>query len=161
MNITQELTTEQIQTLKHWLFKENARIENEKQKLIDERREFENDKNEFSRQKEAHFNMHDIMKNQLVREKQIFDQKWKILERELKNLAFDKEQLKKSKAEVVMKNNYIGTEVFFIGVNNEKDLRKRFKDLSKIFHPDTGQGDQNIMSEIIAEYEKLKFDFRT
>ena len=92
MNITDELTMEQIQAMKHWLFKENLRIESEKQKILDDKRNLEIEKHDFSREKEAHYNMHDIMKNQLVREKQIFDQKWKILERELKNLFKPKKE---------------------------------------------------------------------
>jgi len=153
MNITDELTAEQIKIFKQWLFKENARLENEKQKLQDE-------KAIFLREKEAHFNMHDIMKNQLVREKQIFDQKWKILERELRNLAYDKDSFEKAKKEYQAKGSFKGAEIFFIGIKTDKDLKKRYKELTKIFHPDNEVGDARIMIEINEEYAKLKFDFQ-
>lgn len=153
MNITDELTAEQMKVLKHWLFKENARLENEKQA-------FEADKRDFYREKEAHYSMHDIMKNQLVREKQIFDQKWKILERELRNLAYDKDSFEKTKKEYILKGSFKGAEIFFVGVKTDKDLKKRYKELTKIFHPDNEIGDSRIMIEINEEYEKLKFDFR-
>ena len=160
MNITDELTTEQIQAMKHWLFKENARLENEKQRLQDEMKSFEALKYGFLREKEAHFNMHDIMKNQLVREKQIFEQKWKILERELKNLAYDKDSFEKTKKANAVKGNFKGAEIFFTGIKTDKDLKKRYKELTKIFHPDNGMGTALIMSEINEEYSKLKFDFQ-
>lgn len=153
MNITEELTIEQMQVLKHWLFKENARLENE-------RLTFEADKRDFIREKEAHYSMHDIMKNQLVREKQIFDQKWKVLERELRNLAFDKDKFEKTKRENVLKGNFKGAEIFFAGIKTDKDLKKRYKELIKIFHPDNEVGDSAIMIEINEEYEKLKFNFQ-
>lgn len=160
MNITDELTAEQIQAIKHWLFKENLRIENEKQLLAEEKRALETEKHDFSREKEAHYNMHDIMKNQLVREKQIFDQKWKILERELKNLAFDRDSLEKAKKDFKNSGSVKGTEVLFKGIKNSRDLKKRYKELIKIFHPDNDMGDESIMVEINKEYEKLKFDFQ-
>lgn len=160
MNITDDLTTEQVQAIKHWLFKENLRIENEKLKIHDEKRALENEKHDFSREKEAHYNMHDIMKNQLVREKQIFDQKWKILERELKNLAYDRDSLEKAKKQYNNQASLKGTEVLFRGIKSGKDLKKRYKELTKIFHPDNDMGDESIMIEINKEYEKLKFDFQ-
>lgn len=159
MNTTEELTEEQIKIMKHWLFKENARLENEKQKLREEREEFAFEKTEFLREKEAHFNMHDIMKNQLVREKQIFEQKWKILERELRNLAFEKEQFKKNKDEFAINSSGGMADILFSGVKNEKELKKRYKDLTKIFHPDSGMDDSGVMQSINIEYNKMKNRF--
>jgi hypothetical protein len=45
---------------------------------------------------------------------------------------------------------------FFRGVDNEIDLRKRYKELLKIFHPDNKCGDTKTLIRIQAEYENLK-----
>jgi hypothetical protein len=45
---------------------------------------------------------------------------------------------------------------FFKGVDNESDLRKRYKELLKIFHPDNKCGDTSTLLCIQTEYEKLK-----
>jgi hypothetical protein len=45
---------------------------------------------------------------------------------------------------------------FFRGVDNELDLRKRYKELLKIFHPDNKCGDTKTLIRIQTEYENLK-----
>jgi hypothetical protein len=45
---------------------------------------------------------------------------------------------------------------FFRGIDNEIDLRKRYKELLKIFHPDNKCGDTKTLIRIQAEYENLK-----
>jgi hypothetical protein len=45
---------------------------------------------------------------------------------------------------------------FFRGVDNEIELRKRYKELLKIFHPDNKCGDTKTLILIQTEYEKLK-----
>ena len=46
-------------------------------------------------------------------------------------------------------------EMFFMGVGNEKSLRKRYKDLIKIYHPDNLNGDTGTIQEINREYQVL------
>ena len=53
-------------------------------------------------------------------------------------------------------NNYCGSCVFFSGVDNELALRKRYKELLKIFHPDNRCGDTKTLLLIQKEYEKMK-----
>ena len=53
-------------------------------------------------------------------------------------------------------NNYCGSCVFFRGVDNELALRKRYKELLKIFHPDNRCGDTKTLLLIQKEYEKMK-----
>jgi chromosome segregation ATPase len=45
---------------------------------------------------------------------------------------------------------------FFRGVDNEIELRKRYKELLKIFHPDNKCGDTKTLIMIQTEYENLK-----
>ena len=46
-------------------------------------------------------------------------------------------------------------EMFFSGVENRQSLKKRYKDLIKIYHPDNLDGDKNTVQEINSEYHKL------
>lgn len=45
---------------------------------------------------------------------------------------------------------------FFRGVDNDMALRKRYKELLKIFHPDNKCGDTKTLLLIQTEYESLK-----
>ena len=47
-------------------------------------------------------------------------------------------------------------EMFFAGVTSELALKKRYKDLIKIYHPDNISGDTNTIQEINREYDELK-----
>ena len=40
--------------------------------------------------------------------------------------------------------------------DNEDALKKRYKDLIKIYHPDNLNGDKDTIQEINMEYEKMK-----
>lgn len=49
--------------------------------------------------------------------------------------------------------------VFFKGVEKEEDLRKRYRELLKIYHPDNQSGDQELTQSIQKEYEYLQSYF--
>ena len=44
------------------------------------------------------------------------------------------------------------------GVTDEKGLKKRYKDLIKVFHPDNFNGDNVTLQNINREYETLLHD---
>ena len=50
----------------------------------------------------------------------------------------------------------LAASVFFSGVNNMRSLKKRYKDLIKIFHPDNAEGDTDVIQKINEEYEVLR-----
>lgn len=147
--------------VKQWFFKETVRIEHEKQLLEDEKarinrqkRELDSSKREYERQK-----AYDA--SQLEREKRLFETKWKILETELRDVACEKQKLEREKAfykEVIAfeQKSDLDAGVFFKGVDNEGALKKRYKDLMKIFHPDNLNGDTDTIQEISREYDSLR-----
>ncbi|MCR5358123.1 MAG: J domain-containing protein, partial [Lachnospiraceae bacterium] len=49
--------------------------------------------------------------------------------------------------------------VFFNGIDNVLALKKRYRDLLKIFHPDNMDGDSATVQEINREYDILKDQF--
>ena len=46
--------------------------------------------------------------------------------------------------------------LFFRGVTHPLALKKRYKDLIKIYHPDNSCGDKWILQQINTEYDRLK-----
>ena len=48
---------------------------------------------------------------------------------------------------------------FFLGVSSLSGLKKRYRDLMKVYHPDNENGDENTVLYINNEYEKLKARF--
>lgn len=107
-------------------------------------------------------------RDRMSREKDLFDMKWKVLETETQKLADDKKKFEREKAfySKVLKFNeendgqseteqIAGAQIFFIGVGSEKSLKKRYKELLKIYHPDNLDGDTGTIQEINREYDEL------
>ena len=87
------------------------------------------------------------------------ERKRKELEREKKYHAWEeqkREQKKERKAYESESTLTMKPELFFRGVGNELMLKKRYKDLIKIYHPDNVAGDTRTVQEINKEYEKMK-----
>ncbi len=88
----------------------------------------------------------------------------KKLEREMAEFEKTKAATKESKGGFGSRNGQrvsgiFNASQFFIGVNNNLALRKRYKDLLKIFHPDNLCGDETIVKAINEEYERLRAEF--
>ena len=140
-------------------------LENERKALEEQRRTLERERQEFTRRVE-------IEDRRLEQQQKLFDMKFKILEEELVKLASEKEHVEKQKAfyqrvhdfEFHSSSNYykpepvdniVKGEMFFSGVGSKQSLKKRYKDLIKIYHPDNLDGDKETIQEINSEYHKL------
>lgn len=136
-------------------------LEEERRELDNQRRKLDIEKKEFIRRVE-------IEDRRLEREQQLFSMKVKILEEELIKLATEKEEVQKKKdfyervyqyetysRQEIKQAEIIRGELFFRGVENKQSLKKRYKDLIKIYHPDNLDGDNNTVQEINKEYHYL------
>lgn len=139
-------------------------LEEERRRLEEQRRSLERERREFTRWVE-------IEDRRLEQQQQLFDMKFRILEEELKKLATEKEHIQKQKAFYsrvsdfesgsrrdacsVQEGSVVKGELFFSGVGSKQSLRKRYKDLIKIYHPDNLDGDTDTIQEINSEYNKL------
>ena len=153
-----------VQELSEELIAEEAGRElltQERQKLDEERRKFEREKKEFYFKQE-------MEEKRLTEEARLFQMKWKILEGELQRLAKEKKELEIEKEHYYHKyNSYeehsvrmeTDAEMFFSGVNNELALKKRYKELIKIYHPDNLAGDTVTLQMINKTYDILKQQF--
>lgn len=140
--------------------------------LSDARLELERAMLEFEKQKER-FNLDmELKQKSLNASMQLFNMKWGVLEEETRRLAEDTAKAEKRKQFFDRVNSYqnsgygsdndkhydniVNAELFFKGVASPQALRKRYKDLIKIYHPDAENGDKQIVQEINREYANLK-----
>ena len=133
------------------------------QALTDRHKELEKAWNDLLKEKrEFEARIHTLEQQ----EKQ-FELKWDMLIRETQKLADDKKQFERKKkffehVQVNAEDSYSQTdnivhgEMFFSGVSTQKALKKRYKELIKIYHPDGESGDTATVAEINREYEDLK-----
>lgn len=153
-----------------WLFQDTAEgeyqrqnLRRERQKLAEEKRLLEKEKRDFHCKKQ-------LEEKRLAQEKKLFEMKWKILEDELQKLARDRQDIELEKEQYYSNMNencyvegnghrIVKGELFFSGVGNERALKKRYKELIKIFHPDNVDGDNDTLLEINREYDNLKKAF--
>lgn len=156
-----------------WGFQEVVEIEHRKQEILEENKKlkekvkiFEEEKRQFEKEKREFLLKKQLDDRKLEHEEQLFRMKWKILEDELKKLSAEKEQVERQRDfyryvsehesySSQMSSNVVKGEMFFCGVESEKELKKRYKDLIKIYHPDNISGDTTTIQEINSEYEKL------
>lgn len=156
-----DLSEEDINEKKKWLFKERLCLEEEKKKIEQERSLIEIQKGLLERQQSKS----SLLRKQLENQKILFDRQWQLLEQETRRLVSEKEQFERDKAR--FKDNTLrearrnmaltsNVNLFFKGVNDLASLKKRYKALQKIYHPDDANGDNSLIIAINQEYEKLK-----
>lgn len=145
---------------KKWLFKENIRLQELSRNLEDERKPIEIQMGMLQRQQSKNM----LLKKQLESQKDLFEQKWNILERETRQLAIDKDKFEREKLIYKDKvyrearrsmSNAENVKIFFKGVEDTTSLKKRYKALLKIYHPDNMHGDKELLQAINTEYERL------
>ncbi len=149
-------TEAELKDIKKWFFKENIRLQQEKNKLTEDKKAFETEKHVYEEQHEMAALKVRMLRSQLDREKKIFELKWKKLEEEVYRLAAERDEVAKAKQELQDLGSNTHYEIFFVGVNSEDSLRKRYRDLLKIFHPDNLNGDNTTLQEINKQYDSLK-----
>ena len=166
-------TQDDIMAFQQWYFKKTIEIERDKRKLEDDKRrlemqreKLERDRKDFCRQKEADARFR-------AQEEYVLQMKQQVLEDELRKLADEKQNMERKrefydrvrqfqqKQEPAPQKNrsVVKGELFFIGVQSEIALKKRYKDLVRIYHPDNMCGDTETLQEINREYDRLRTVF--
>ena len=154
------------------LLREQAElVKKDELRLAEEKKRFSEEKDEFKSQ------MHDWTKKirqereKLEEEQSFFDKKFKILEVGFKQLDADRRSFEAKKRafeyrkyekeqsdEFQSLSGELSSEetFFFRGVTHPLALKKRYKDLIKIYHPDNLCGDKTMLQQINKEYDMLK-----
>ncbi len=145
---------------KKYLFKENVRLNELKDELEADRELIDIQKGMLRNQQKKN----QLLQKQLESQRILFDQKWEILERETRQLALDKEKFNREKLMYRDKvyrearrsmSNAENVKIFFRGVNDTESVKKRYRSLLKIYHPDNTNGDNDLVLAINEEYERL------
>ena len=119
-------------------------------------------------------NRRTVMERKRLKEESLFfEKKMAILQDGFRQLEEDRKKLEKERRllreeEVSPKasdedgteNTLTVVQLLFRGVNNPLALRKRYRDLIKIFHPDNLFGDGELAGQINKEYLKRKQEER-
>ncbi len=161
---------DELNDLKSWLFKENIRIQMEhnelkrmEDKLLKERQQFQSEVTEVNRRLV-------VERKRLKQDETFFDKKLEILKNGFAQLEADRKKLERDRLKFEAdKNAHTGymrheksmdmAEMLFQGVNSHMALKKRYRDLIKMFHPDNVAGDHEMVLVINKIYEELKQDY--
>lgn len=138
--------TDKLREAKLWLFRENMRLESVRRELDQERRRLEEETVFFDKRLE-------ILKDGFRK----LDEDRQVLERQKRELARERTSYLEDRAcrgnEAVLEET---VQTLFRGTDNSLTLRKRYKDLVKIFHPDNLCGDEELVQMINREYVRRK-----
>ncbi len=164
------LETEEDQKLKElklFLFKENIRLENEKKEIHEAKDKLIRERAQFRTEMDM-LNHRIVLEQKRMKDENLFfDKKMQILKDGFRQLDYDRARLEKERSRFELErelwedeNTAVTTEdvatVLFRKASNPLALRKRYKDLMKIFHPDNLFGDADLVLLINKEYEKRK-----
>lgn len=106
-------------------------------------------------------------RQRLKQEEQFFNQKMEILKAGFADLDKAKREFEAQKMRYESQNTYYVDDdmpgysnptvrSLYSGITNPLMLKKRYKDLVKIFHPDNMAGDHELFKAITLEYERLQ-----
>ena len=167
--LEEELTEDEMQGLKFWLFRENIRIMTASAELEEQREKFELEKKQFKEEMKNLNRKMNAEQKRIHQDNQLVDERLKIIKDGFQKLDMDRRRLDKEWARLAAEkefleerglyDSYPETSVFFGGVKNLLMLKKRYKDLTKIYHPDNVAGDTEIIQRINREYERLKREY--
>lgn len=159
---------EELNELKSWLFRENVRLITASKELEEMQERFAQEKEQFQDEVKAINRKISVERDRLKEDSLFFEKKMDILKNGFAQLDMDRRRLEKERVKIeaqreVMEQPAYGmsrdVSAFFRGVKNPLALKKRYKDLIKIFHPDNVAGDKEIIQMINIEYENLKRDY--
>lgn len=165
-------TAYQEENFEKWCFSQAVEIEHTKSVLEEQRKCLEKEREQLRWDREEFEQMKQSRKKLMETESRIFAMKLDVLKREYSKLAAEKQYVEKKKREngagpdtgakgaASGKSSDVkyGT-IFFNGVFDEASLKKRYKDLMKIYHPDNAAGDTTVLQEINMEYDVMKKDY--
>lgn len=156
---------DELKEAKLWLFRENMRIQNERKELtaaqdkfLKERVSLRNELDELNRRT--------VMERKRLREDSLFfEKKMEILKEGFRDLERDRSAFEQEKkaltearnaADIAQESAENTAALLFRNVTNSLALRKRYRDLVKIFHPDNLLGDDELMQFINKEFTRRK-----
>lgn len=165
----EETTQDELQELKAWLFRENIRLATAAAELEEKQSKFTEEKERFQEEMKVLNRKMTNEQRRIKKDHQLVAEKLEIIKDGFQKLDMDRRRLDKEWARLTAEKEFMEehglydglpeVSVFYRGVKNPLTLKKRYKDLTKIFHPDNLAGDTEIIQRINREYESLKREF--
>ena len=158
---------DELKQAKLWLFQENMRLENERNEFIQARDKFLNERVKLRDELDALNRRTVIERKRLKEENLFFEKKMAILQDGFRQLEEDRRKFEREKKLFLYEKKYmheesdisVGNDIaraLFRNVNNPLALRKRYRDLVKIFHPDNLFGDAELAQQINREFMRRR-----
>lgn len=157
-----------LKSAKIWLFQENIRLENARRELETSQEKFLKERIRMRREMEE-LNLRMVQERKRLREENLFfEKKMAILQDGFRKLDEDRRSFERQRKLFEERTAGRGREetgglaieesvrLLFRGANNPLALRKRYRDLVKIFHPDNLFGDEELSQVINREYLRRK-----
>ena len=145
-------SVEELREAKLWLFQENMRLENLNRRMMQEKKRLK-EENLFFEKKLAilqdGFRQLEEDRHRLDRERQMFDRE---------KMERDRMFYRQRQDEPRLSGDNVAQALFRNVKNNPLALRKRYKDLVKIFHPDNLFGDEELIQLINREFSRRRRD---
>lgn len=155
-----DLSEEELLKLKRFLFEERIRIKEEQRKQQEVYEKFLKERLTFMEEMKQLNSKVLTERKRLKEESLFFDKKLQILQNGFCQLDLDRKQFEREKNahNNSIKNDRTAIENigFFNGVSSQLGLKKRYKDLMKIFHPDNICGDSDTVKIINDQYNLLR-----
>ena len=157
----------ELREMKAWLFREGFRLSMIREELDELRKKLEHEKKFHETEMRSLQHKLKVEKGRIEQENRLLDQKMRILQKGFEDLDEDRRVLQREKDKFNSQrgsyhekqsfSHHSGVEeMLFSGVNSYLTLKKRYKDLMKMFHPDNVTGDHEMVQIITREYEELK-----
>lgn len=166
-----------LQETRRELEEESARLKAYENELEEKARDISDRSDKFIKERAQFRDEMNLLTSQVTRERQrlkqdqqFFDKKMDILKSGFAELEKAKREFEAEKIrhEAKASSSYYDEDVsgygngtpvarsMFRGITNPLMLKKRYKDLVKIYHPDNLAGDRELFNAITIEYERLQ-----
>ena len=168
-NVRVKTDKSDIEDMKIRIKQQKKELEEEKKKIEELRESLEKDRKQFEKEVEDVNKALEESRKKLEYDEAFLSKKQMVIESGFKQLDADRQRLHQEKEEFRKLRERVPVQrrapvleyrqgIFFKGVTDEKGLKKRYKDLIKVFHPDNFNGDNVTLQNINREYETLLHD---
>ncbi len=162
-------SVEELKEAKLWLFQENMRLEQERKSLEETMDKFQKERECF-REEMNELNRKSVIERKRLKEENLFfDKKMAILQDGFRKLEADRKDIERERIRLEKERELLAqrgsmdfygdssiVEILFRNATNPLALRKRYKDLVKIFHPDNVAGDEELVQMINREFARRR-----
>lgn len=169
--LEEPVTEETLLDLKSWLFRENIRLVTAAAELEEKQEQFEKEKKQFREEMKSINRRMSAQQSRIRKDNELVNERLEIIKDGFRKLDMDRRRLEKEWARLEAEKEFLDersyfdygghseTGLLFQGVKNSLTLKKRYKDLTKIFHPDNVAGDTEMIQRINREYDRLKKEY--